>query len=216
MMRTVRLRNDPYHRQTRSVICTASVRSYRRTWVARQAFLVVAKGTAQMIPGWPYSVVAALGSGRSSWTAVLDAVRVGPADDTTAVTAAQLREVVDRLRQAGHWFPGDPLVWIVLDSGYDVCRLAFLLADLPVVLVGRLRSDRVLARPVQPRLPGGRGRPAATAPCRPRPPPPPPRPPGGGGPPAATARCWSWPTRPPGPPPSTPAAPTPPATAPRR
>ena len=58
-----------------------------------------AKGTAQMIPGWPYSVVAALGSGRSSWTAVLDAVRVGSADDTTAVTAAQLREVVDRLRQ---------------------------------------------------------------------------------------------------------------------
>jgi hypothetical protein len=27
-----------------------------------------AKGNAQMIPGWPYSVVAALQSGRSSWT----------------------------------------------------------------------------------------------------------------------------------------------------
>ncbi len=37
-----------------------------------------AKGTAQMIPGWPYSVVAALESGRSRWTAVLDAVRLGP------------------------------------------------------------------------------------------------------------------------------------------
>jgi hypothetical protein len=33
-------------------------------------------------------------------------------------------------------------VWIVLDSGYDVCRLAFLLADLPVVLVGRLGGVR--------------------------------------------------------------------------
>src|SRR3954453_24101761 len=54
-----------------------------------------ARGTAQMIPGWPYSVVAALGSGRSSWTAVLDAVRLGPTDDTTAVTAAQLRQTVD-------------------------------------------------------------------------------------------------------------------------
>src|SRR5512132_4016349 len=42
-----------------------------------------AKGNAQMIPGWPYSVVAALGSGRSSWTAVLDAVRLGPTDDAT-------------------------------------------------------------------------------------------------------------------------------------
>ena len=33
------------------------------------------KGQAQMIPGWPYSVVAALEPGRTSWTAVLDAVR---------------------------------------------------------------------------------------------------------------------------------------------
>ena len=104
-----------------------------------------------MIPGWPYSVVAALGSGRTSWTAMLDAVRLGPADDATAVTAAQLREVVDRLRAVGHWRPGDPDIWIVLDSGYDVTRLAFLLADLPVRLIGRLRSDRVLARPVSTR-----------------------------------------------------------------
>ena len=103
-----------------------------------------------MIPGWPYSVVAALGSGRTSWTAVLDAVRLGPTDDATAVTAAQLRQTVDRLREAGHWHRDDPDIWIVLDSGYDVCRLAFLLADLPVMLIGRLRSDRVLARPVAP------------------------------------------------------------------
>jgi len=67
-----------------------------------------AKGNAQMIPGWPYSVVAALGSGRTSWTAVLDAVRLGPTDDATAVTAAQLREVVDRLRAVGHWRAGRP------------------------------------------------------------------------------------------------------------
>jgi hypothetical protein len=118
-----------------------------------------ARGTAQMIPGWPYSVVAALQTGRSSWTAVLDAVRLGPADDATAVTAGQLREVVDRLREAGHWRPGDPDIWIVLDSGYDVARLTFLLADVPVRLIGRLRSDRVLARPVAPPRPGARGRP---------------------------------------------------------
>ena len=38
------------------------------------------KGNAQMIPGWPYFVVAALEPGRTSWTAVLDAVRPpGPA-----------------------------------------------------------------------------------------------------------------------------------------
>lgn len=34
------------------------------------------KGQAQMIPGWPYSFVAALEPGRSSWTALLDAVRL--------------------------------------------------------------------------------------------------------------------------------------------
>src|SRR5215469_13850866 len=55
------------------------------------------KGNAQMIPGWPYSVVAALEGGRTSWTAVLDALRLGPADDVTEVTAAQVREVVARL-----------------------------------------------------------------------------------------------------------------------
>ena len=44
------------------------------------------KGQAQMIPGWPYSVIAALEPGRTSWTAVLDAVRLGPDDDETEVT----------------------------------------------------------------------------------------------------------------------------------
>ena len=62
-----------------------------------------AKNNAQLIPGWPYSFVAALHSGATSWTAVLDAVRLGPTDDTTAVTATQLREVITRLIDAGHW-----------------------------------------------------------------------------------------------------------------
>ena len=55
------------------------------------------KGQAQMIPGWPYSVIAALEPGRTSWTAVLDAVRLGPDDDEIAVTAAQVRDVITRL-----------------------------------------------------------------------------------------------------------------------
>src|ERR671933_361470 len=115
-----------------------------------------------MIPGWPYSIVAALESGRTSWTAVLDAVRLGPADDATAVTAAQLRAVVGRLRAAGHWHPGDPAILVVLDSGYDVHRLAFVLADLPIRLIGRIRADRVLLTPPPPRPrqgPGPIGRP---------------------------------------------------------
>jgi hypothetical protein len=117
------------------------------------------KGQAQMIPGWPYSVVAALEPGRTSWTAVLDAVRLGPDDDAAEVTAAQVREVVARLAGAGHWRRGDPAILVIFDAGYDVARLAFLLADLPVEVLGRLRSDRVMQLPAPPRRPGTTGRP---------------------------------------------------------
>jgi DDE superfamily endonuclease len=122
------------------------------------------KGNAQMIPGWPYSWVAALEPGRTSWTLPLDAVRLGPADDATEVTAAQLRDVVTRIIAAGQWKPGDPDVIAVLDSGYDLTRLACLLADLPVDVTGRLRSDRVMYCPA-PAFPA---RPASTGGRRPR------------------------------------------------
>lgn len=117
------------------------------------------KGQVQMIPGWPYSFVAALEPGRTSWTALLDAVRLGPADDATTMTADQLRAVVGRLIAAGHWRDGDPHILIVADAGYDITRLAFVLADLPVELLGRIRSDRVLRMPKRPRLLGRTGRP---------------------------------------------------------
>jgi hypothetical protein len=48
------------------------------------------EGKHQMVPGWPYSVVAALETGRTSWTAVLDAVRLEPGADVTAVTTVQI------------------------------------------------------------------------------------------------------------------------------
>ena len=118
-----------------------------------------AKGNAQMIPGWPYSFVAALETGRTSWTAVLDAVRLGPHDDTAQVTAAQVRQLVGRLIQAGQWQQGDPDILLVCDAGYDTARLAFLLADLPVEVLGRLRADRVLRLPAPPLLPATNGRP---------------------------------------------------------
>src|SRR5689334_20476626 len=117
------------------------------------------KGQAQMIPGWPYSVVAALEPGRTSWTAVLDALRLGPDDDQAEVTACQVREVVTRLIAAGHWREGDRPILVIFDAGYDPMRLAHQLADLPVEILGRLRSDRVLHFPVPPRQPGTNGRP---------------------------------------------------------
>jgi hypothetical protein len=112
-----------------------------------------------MIPGWPYAFVVALETGRTSWTAPLDAVRLAPGADLAAVTATQLRDVVTRLIDAGHWHDGDPHMWLVLDAGYDAARLAWLLRDLPIQVLARMRSDRVLRRPAPPRSPGTSGRP---------------------------------------------------------
>lgn len=116
-------------------------------------------GQAQMIPGWPYSFVCALEAGPSSWTALLDVVRIRPGDDATIITAAQLRCVIDELIRAGHYRSGDADVLVVMDAGYDVVRLAWLLDDLPVTLIGRLRSDRVFYAPAGKRKGPTKGRP---------------------------------------------------------
>ncbi|HEV2348182.1 MAG TPA: transposase, partial [Actinocrinis sp.] len=109
--------------------------------------------------GWPFSFLVALQAGPGSFTAVLDAARIAPADDVTEVSAVQIRQAVERLVTAGWWRCGDPPIVIAVDAGYDVARLAFLLAGLPVELVGRVRADRVFHRPAPARKPG-RGRPA--------------------------------------------------------
>lgn len=84
-------------------------------------------------------------------TAILAAVRLGPGEDVAAVTIAQVREVVERLIGAGRWAPGDHDILIVLDDGYDAPRIAHFLDDLPVEILGRTRSDRVMRRPTPPR-----------------------------------------------------------------
>lgn len=48
---------------------------------------------------------------------------------------------------------------IVSDAGYDVTRLAWVLRDLPVEMVGRVRSDRVMRLPKPLRMRGVNGRP---------------------------------------------------------
>ncbi|GAB3449060.1 hypothetical protein GCM10027436_43230 [Actinophytocola sediminis] len=112
-----------------------------------------------MIPGWPYSVVAALETGRTSWTALLDAVRLQPGADVAVVTTLQIREVVERLIAAGQWQTGDADILVVLDAGYDAPRIAYLLGDLPIEILGRMRSDRVLRKAVGARASGTNGRP---------------------------------------------------------
>lgn len=48
-----------------------------------------------MIPGRPYSFVAALETGRTSWCRLLDTVRLGLEDDVAEVTAVQVRRVLE-------------------------------------------------------------------------------------------------------------------------
>ncbi|MGW6705216.1 NF041680 family putative transposase [Streptomyces sp. NPDC054956] len=100
-----------------------------------------------MIPGWPYWFVAALESGRTSWCQLLDAVRLGPEDDVAEVTAVQVRRVVEDMIAGGRWCEGDPDILVVYDAGYDAPRMAYLLDGLPVEVLGRMRSDRVVRRP---------------------------------------------------------------------
>jgi hypothetical protein len=58
------------------------------------------------------------------------------ADELFELTDALLCAVDGRLTAAGHWRAGDPPIMVMLDAGYDVTRLAFVLADLPVHLWG--------------------------------------------------------------------------------
>src|SRR6266545_4443404 len=109
------------------------------------------KGQAQMIPGWPYSVVAALEPGRTSWTAVLDAVRLGPDDDEAEITAAQVRDVITRLIDAGHWCDGDPDILVIFDAGYDPMRPACLDHHGPLPVI-----EGTLIRLAVDHLPGDR------------------------------------------------------------
>ncbi|WUX51748.1 transposase [Streptomyces niveus] len=105
------------------------------------------RSSDQFIPGWPYSFVAALESGRTSWCQLLDAVRLGPEDDVAEVTATQLRRVITDLIEMGRWHFGDRDILVVFDAGYDAPRMAHLLDGLPVEVLGRMRSDRVMRRP---------------------------------------------------------------------
>lgn len=79
-----------------------------------------------MIPGGPYSFVAALEAGRTSWCRLLDAVRLGPEDEVVEVTATQVRRVVEDLIAGGQWRQGDADILIVFDAGYDAPRMAYL------------------------------------------------------------------------------------------
>ena len=82
--------------------------------------MLTGRGRASaIIPDWPHPAIAALEPGRTSWTTLPAAVRLG-LEDETAVTAAQVSEIVARLAAAGHWSADDSPMLV----GSDVTRLA--------------------------------------------------------------------------------------------
>jgi DDE superfamily endonuclease len=105
-------------------------------------------GARKTIPGWPYSFAAGLEWGATSWTALPGAVRIGPLDSASTVTAAQAGRVHRRLAAAG-LLAGRPAAVFVFDSGYDLTRIAYLTSHggVPAQVLGRVRSDRVFYGP---------------------------------------------------------------------
>ena len=106
-----------------------------------------------IVAGWCYSWIAQLNLERDSWTAPVDAHRVPAGEDLGRVTAAQVRALTARL----HGRQAVPL--FVFDAGYDPIALTVDLADLPVAILVRIRSDRVFYTAAAPPRPGQLGRP---------------------------------------------------------
>ncbi len=109
-----------------------------------------------IVAGWSYQWITQLGWANDSWTAPVDARRIPPSDSPTEATAAQIRELVDRLERAQ---PAGPTPMFVFDAGYDPIALTDALSGVRAQLVVRIRGDRVFYTDPTPPAPGAVGRP---------------------------------------------------------
>jgi hypothetical protein len=106
-----------------------------------------------IVAGWAFQWIAQVSFARDSWTAPVDARRLHPLDDADQTAACQIRALLARLPAGG------PVPWCVFDAGYDSAQLSLDLAELPVAVLVRLRSDRCFYADPPPRPPGAGGRP---------------------------------------------------------
>jgi hypothetical protein len=106
-----------------------------------------------IIAGWAWQWIAQLSFDQDSWTAPVDAARLHPLDDTDQQAAVQVRALLGRLGDGG------PVPLVVFDAGYDSAQLTLDLAEAPVAVLVRLRSDRCFYADPPPRPPGTGGRP---------------------------------------------------------
>ena len=104
------------------------------------------RGSSKTAPGWEYQFTAATGHLRTAWAALVDVARTVPAT-RTAQTIAQVKNVLGRLRAAGHGAKAAPL--FVFDAGYSAAALADGLLGCPVHVLVRLAAGSVFyAEPV--------------------------------------------------------------------
>jgi hypothetical protein len=119
------------------------------------------KGSSKTAPGWEYQFTAAIGHLRTAWAALLDVTRTTPATRTEQ-TIAQVRNVLRRLRAAGHGREATPL--FVFDAGYSAAALTDGLLGCPAHVLVRLAAGSVFyAEPVT--WQGKDGRPARRGPA---------------------------------------------------
>lgn len=98
------------------------------------------KGSSKTAPGWEYQFTAAAGHLRTAWAALVDVARTTPAT-RTAQTVAQVKNVLRRLRAAGHGVKAAPL--FIFDAGYSAAALTDGLAGCPVHVLVRLAAGSV-------------------------------------------------------------------------
>ena len=104
------------------------------------------KGSSKTAPGWEYQFTAAVGHLRTAWAALAGVARTTPAT-RTAQTIAQVKNVLRRLRAAGHGRKAAPL--FVFDAGYSAAALADGLLGCPAHILVRLAAGSVFcAEPV--------------------------------------------------------------------
>ena len=104
------------------------------------------KGSSKTAPGWEYQFTAAVGHLRTAWALLADVARTVPAT-RTAQTIAQVKNVLRRLRAAGHGARTAPL--FVFDAGYSAAALTDGLLGCPARVLVRLAAGSVFyAQPV--------------------------------------------------------------------
>lgn len=113
-------------------------------------------GDSNMVPGWEFQFIAAVGRLRTAWAALTD-VRQTTAANRNDQAAAQVRAVLRRLR------PGrDGMPLFLFDAGYSAAALTWGLRGQPAHILVRLAFGSVFCRdqltwPGKPGRPGDHG-----------------------------------------------------------